>query len=321
MAYISESTLNDSYIYSMFNVNKTVTARINDAYKHGDILDSSYIEEQILQLKRTRISPLIDGVLSAFENGDIILIYSNSVKIPQAVPFVVIKSNNKNKAIIFINNYGTIVDNGNVSGGKFLNIPMKDLYVLMEGAYLALNYYENMTTIKRSVGLMKLSSNIYTSMMMRILNKEFALSLDQDLYNNISYVISRFYLEKIWECENNDLIFNYACSNILNINKVSMKLTDDQYISAKINSISDLINFISKLSPRLEKLTMRYFTECYINTYRTPAILGMDVFPYFLFTLSASYMGSFLVNQPIINDIIKNIKNSNIFYNELTKIL
>lgn len=320
MNYISESALSDSYIYSMFNTNKNVTIRITEAYKTGKKLDSSYIEEQILQMKRTRLSPLLDKVLRAFENGDIILLYSDTVVVSQAIPFVIIKTGNVNKALIFVNKFGNISDNGEVYGGKILNITMKDLYVLMESAYIALNYYNHFITINRSTALMKLTCNIYTSMMLRILNKEFALSLDQEMYNNISFIISRFYLEKVWECTNKELIFNYACQNILTPNKLNLKLVDDQYSSANINDISELITFISNFSPKLSKLTTRYFVECYVNNYKIPATLGMDTFPYFLFILICAYNGSFLVNQPIINDIIKNIKNSNIFYNELNKI-
>lgn len=321
MNYVSESALSDSYIYSMFNTNKSVTLRISEAYKTGKRLDSSYIEEQILQIKRTRFSPLVEKVLLAFEHGDIILLYSDTVIVSQAIPFVVIKTGSNNKALIFVNKFGTVSDNGEAYGGKILNIPMKDLYVLMEGAYLALKYYENGTTINRSTGLMRLTSNIYTSMMLRILNKEFALSMDQELYNSVSFIISRFYLEKVWECANKDLIFNYACQNIISPNKMNLRLVDDQYTSAGIDDISELITFISKFSPRMAKLTTRYFVECYINNFKIPATLSMDTFPYFLFVLICAYNGSFLVNQPIINDIIKNISSSNIFYNELSKIV
>jgi len=80
------------------------------------------------------------------------------------------------------------------------------------------------------------------------------------------------------------------------------------------------MTFIKSISPRLDTLSIRYFTEYYINTYRAPALLSMDTLPYMLFTLSTTYCGSFIVNQPTINDIIKNTKNSNIFYNELSKI-
>ena len=317
-----ESTLSDSYIYGLFNNDLTMTKRISDAVKNGTVIDSSYIQEQILQIKRTRLSPLVDNVLQAYENGNILLIYSKLTKITQAIPFVVLKIAGKNKVVVFINNYGTITDSGEVNGGKALNVQMKDLYVLMEGAYLAWAYYEYPVKFQRSIGLMKLTNQIYTAMVMRILNKEYALSMNQELFNSVSYSVSRFYLERIWGSDNHDLIFTYASQTCTNtVNKSNLLVLDDQYTQAKIQSVDQLMLFIKSISPRLETLNIRYFTEYYINMYKAPALLSMDTLPYFIFTLAATYCGSFMINQPIINDIIKNIKNSNIFYNELSKLV
>lgn len=322
MSMFYESTLSDSYIYGLFNNDLTMTKRISEAVKNGIVIDNSYIQEQILQIKRTRLSPLVDTVLKAYDDGNIILIYSKLIKITQAIPFVVLKMGGKNKVVIFINNYGSISDNSTVNGGKTLNVQMKDLYVLMEGAYLAWAYYEYPVKFQRSIGLMKLTNHIYTSMIMRILNKEYALSMNQELFNSVSYSVSRFYLERIWGSGNHDLIFTYASQTCTNtVNKANLLVLDDQYTQADIQSVDQLMTFIKSISPRLESLNIRYFTEYYINMYRAPALLSMDTLPYFIFTLVATYCGSFIVNQPIINDIIKNTKNSNIFYNELSKLV
>ena len=322
MKIFSESTLSDSYIYGLFNNDLTMTKRISEAVKNGLVIDSSYIQEQILQIKRTRLSPLVDNVLNAYENGNLLLIYSKLTKITQAIPFVVLKMGGKNKVVVFVNNYGQISDSGNVNGGKTLTVPMKDLYVLMEGAYLAWAYYEYPVKFQRSIGLMKLTNNIYTAMVMRILNKEYALSMDQELFNKVSYTVSRFYLERVWGSDNHDLVFTYATQTCTSaVNKQNLLLLDDQFTQAKVQSVDQLMEFIKTISPRLDTLNIRYFTEYFINMYRAPALLGMDTLPYFIFALSATYCGSFIVNQPIINDIIKNIRNSNIYYNELSKIV
>jgi hypothetical protein len=321
MNVFNESTLSDSYIYGLFNNDSSMTKRIAEAIKNGLVIDSSYIQEQILQIKRTRLSPLVDNVLKAYEDGTIILIYSKLIKIPRVIPFVVLKMGDKNKVVIFVNNHGTITDSGVVNGGKALTVPMKDLYVLMEGAYLAWSYYNYPVKFQRSIGLMKLTNNIYTTMVINILNKEYGLSMNPDLFNTVSFCVSRFYLERIWELESRDLIFNYALQILPNTaNRATLSITNDEYTQANIDSIDKLITFIKNISPRLDTLNTRYFTECYINLYKDVALLSMDTLPYFIFTLVATYCGSFMVNQPKISDIIKNTKGSNIFYNELSKL-
>lgn len=321
--YYSGSTLSQSFIYGMFNKNKEMTARIVQAYRTGVSLDSSYIEEQLIQMKRLRVSSLTSKVLESFENGDIVLIHNSSLttQIPKAVPFVVVGRGNQTKSLIFVDSFGTVTEGEEVDGGHSLNIPTKDLYALMEGAYVAKCYYTTPLKLTRNSGLMKLTSEIYTNMFLRIICKECAISLDSAEYDNIAYCISRFFLENIWECDNHDVAFNYSVNNTSSKDKLALKITDDDYTAAKIVDINSLINYLRANFPSIRSnITMRYFTEAWINMYKDTAILAMDTLPYFLFAVSASYMGSFIVNRNLIYDVIKRCRRANIYYSELSKI-
>lgn len=81
------------------------------------------------------------------------------------------------------------------------------------------------------------------------------------------------------------------------------------------------MTFLKDHFPRLRNLSIRFFTEYYMNTYKSTVVLGMDVFPYFLFAMTSSMLGSFIVNQPVIYEILKNTKGMNYFYAELSKFL
>ena len=77
--------------------------------------------------------PLSQKVLEAFNNGDIEIIWNNTEKVGVAMPFIVRrKSDGKIVSTIFINAFATIKDD------SILVIPAKQLYGLMEGAYIAL---------------------------------------------------------------------------------------------------------------------------------------------------------------------------------------
>ena len=318
----TEASLTSSVIYQSFNNNAEMTKNILSAIKDSIVIDSSYIEEQLMQIKRTRISPLLDDVLEAFNNGTIVLLYAKKKKIPQAIPFFALKTNNKIKVFIFTNNYGTITSDKKDTEKKFLNITMKDLYVLMEGAYVTYNYSAYPTKMIKNTGLMKISCSLYTSMLLRILNKEYAISMDQDVYNNVAFCIGKFFLKNIWGATNEDVIFSYACSNIKSaVNRADMMVISENYDSKNIESINQLLDFIKEFSQRLKPLNFRYFLQCYINTYKPNAMFSLECLPYFLYTIEAAMIGSFLVNQPIISDITKNTKGMNVFYPELVKAL
>ena len=315
------SSLNDSVIFQTFSQHSELMLTVSKCIKNGMILDASYIEEQLLQIRRTRISPFVDKVLDAFNTGKIVLIYNKTTKVPQALPFIVLRQGAEVKAFVFVNNYGTINDENRAGKNAYLSIAMKDLYVLMEGAYTAYTYFRFPNQITRSLGLIKLCNGIYTNMFLQILNKQFALSLHQDLYNQVSFCISKYFLEVVCEQKNKQIATSYANGLLVNANKADMTLTAELYDRENITNIDQLIKYLVTLSPRLDKLNFRYFTEYWINTYKPGAIFAMESLPYFLYVIEASMIGSFLVNQPAISQITKMTRGMNTFYQELGKVL
>ena len=316
---ITESSLNDSILFNTFNKNSALSIMVNECFKNGIILNEKHIEEQLIQIKKTKISPLADKVVDAFMNGRIVLLFSRNVKVSQALPFIVLKMQGQLKAIVFLSNYATLTSNNKVGNDEYLNMPMKDLYVLMEGAYTALSYNTYQIGIVKNMGLMKLSTNIYTQMIMRILNKEYAISMEKEVADRVSFIISRFFLDNVWENPNKDINTNYAINAILNPNKLDLMLISETYNNADIKNVEHLIAFLKTISNRFNTLNLRYFTQCYLNTFKSSALFSMECLPYFLYTIQTACIGSFLVNQPIITDICKNIKGMNTFYAELSK--
>lgn len=317
-----EASLSDSVIYKSYNGNSELTRIIIHAIQKSTVITEEYIQEQIMQIKRTNISPLVDEVLDAYSNGDITLLYSDIKKVPSALPFFATKMNGKIKVFIFANNYGTISKAKNGSGEKYLNISMKDLYVLMEGALVAYKLALYPQKITRSLALMKITTNIYTNMIVRIFNKEYALSMDPSLYSKVSFCLGKFFIERVWDYHNESIVINYAkSSSTEGMSQEELTMINDEYDNAEIKSVDQLIKFISGLSPRIKTLNFRYFVQCYINTYKASTIFGLECLPYYLFTIQSSMIGSFIVNQPIISDVTKTIKGMGNFYPELVKII
>lgn len=317
-----ETALSASVLYQSFNGNSELTKTILNAIKNSTVITKEYIAEQIMQIKRTNISPLAEEVLRAYEDGDITILHSNIKKVPQALPFFATKMQGKIKVFIFANNYGTVSKAKNGSNEKYLNISMKDLYVLMEGALIAYHLAAYPHKITKSLAMMKITTNIYANMINRILNKEYAISMDQDLYGKVSFCIGKFFLSRVWNYNNDNVVFSYAKSSITTpIPSTELVIVNKLYDDKNIETIEDLIRFIGSFSPRLKSLNFRYFVQCFINTYKASSLFGLECLPYFLFIVEATMIGSFVVNQPIISDITKNIKGMNVFYPELVKII
>ena len=317
----TEGTMEASYIFSMFNENKELTSKMLAYIKTAVSIDEEMLQEQLLQIKKSRISPLADEILAAFARGEIELLYNRTVKVPLATPFIgrdpSFSGNTFNiKASIFIANYGAVSKKANA-----FEIPMKNLYVLMESAFVALTIHKYPNKLQRSYGLMKILCSIYTSMFTRIMNREYSLSLDQDLYDRVNFVISRFFLEKVWGLTNMDIIFNNAMVNIQNPNVSDLKIVSDNYDAAEIKDVGDMLLFIKDLSPRLTSLSVRYIIQRFMITYHGGAVMAIDYLPYMFYVVINTLLGGFLLSQTSLADIIKNNRQVRTFYPELVKIV
>lgn len=328
MSYITEGSLSDSVLFKSFNSASKLSTTLIDAIKHSTEITSDFIEEQLLQLRRSRISPLLEKVLNAYNTGSIVLLYANNnIKVPQAIPFFAMKTyNGGTKVFVFVNNFGSLTQSKTDSNRSYLNIAMKDLYSLMEGAFIALTYGTKKTNFKRALGLQRLTTKIYSQMMTMILNKEYALSMDQDLTAEITFIISYFFMKYVWESDNEMINTSYALDSLTQNGKFSLTSTNKadlivNEMNSKVTDVSSLISFLESRSNRLKGLGFRYFVQGYINTYKAPAIFSMECLPYFLFVISTASLGSFIVNTPVVNNITSSIKGMNQYYNELSRLV
>lgn len=315
--YVCENTMEDSLVYKTFNQANGVVDKIVKYLSSGVPLDKSYIEDQYAIIRRgAGISPLSQKVLEAFNNGDIEIIWNNTEKVGVAMPFIVRrKSDGKVVSTIFINAFATIKDD------SVLVIPAKQLYGLMEGAYIALKLQTDPVKVMKNAELMMTTASVYTEMMARILNKEYALTLDKVLYDKVCYCIKRFYLECVWEYPNTGLVSNYASSDLKYIQQFDLDALDVTYSKMEIKTIANLLEFVKSLSPRMSDLNLRYYIERFIKTYHGASILSIDYLPYVFFVITNVVMSTFLVSQTALNDIIKNTKNINRFYSELARVM
>lgn len=312
----TENTLSDSYIFGNLNQNSVIVSRVLEAIKTGTSVSRDQLEEQFIQIQKTRVSPLWDKAVKAYDDGHIVLVYSTKVKVTSAVPFFLMRTGEGIKAFIFLNNY-----TGLESDGKSFDIPFKSLYVLMESAYLSLCYLQKKEQFTRNVGLMRLCMNMYTAMFTRILNKEYALTLDESLNNQVTFSIAKFFLTSMWGLPNNDIATNYASLACLNPDGTDIKVCDMDYNQTEITDLVGLSQFIKTRSDRMSNLTLRYLMERWINTYKQGGLLAMDCLPYLFFAIENLLLGTFLVNQTILRDIMRSVPSVRNFYAEIGKII
>lgn len=319
---VNEATMEDSYIFQKFNENRELTTKMISYIKGATPIGEEFLQEQLLQIKKSRISPLVDKVLEAYSNGSVEILYNKNIKVPISTPYIIRRDpsftgNIQNvKATIFIANYATITKQTGA-----LNIPMKNLYVLMESAYIAMYIHTHPTILQRNYGLMKIMCSIYTSMFTRILSRDYAITLDQTLNDSTSFIISKFFLENVWELKNPDVVFNTAQINIMNPNTSELRLVSDAYDEADVKDVSDMLGQIRNLSPRLADLSVQMVIQRYMMTFNGGAVIAIDYLPYLFYVIINTVLGGFLLSQTTLSDIVRNNKLIKQFYPELAKMI
>jgi len=190
----------------------------------------------------------------------------------------------------------------------------------MESAYVGLLYFSKPTQFTRNATFVKAFTNIYVAMTMRILNREYALSLTKDLYDATNYYTARFFLEKILGVTNKDVVHSYAVGSCNNPSETTMNLCNSTYSIAKVDTIDSFIKFIANSDTKMENLTFRYYFERWVSGYGIGATIGIDSFPYFYYCIANVVLGGFLINTNAISEFVKNTKGINGIYPELLRI-
>lgn len=318
-----ESSMADSFIYEMFNTSGEVQSKIQKGLLVGKPVTEEYFGEQLMQMERLRFSPIYQKVIYAFRQGAVRILDTPEVKMTKSLPFIVhrntktIHTSGDGPAIIatiFLSSFGKVDHVAKTS-----DIPAKSLYVLLEAAYIGRELQVNARAMRRSTMLMRICNEVYTSMAMRLLNRDYALSLDTKMHDQVAYLISRFFLDNVWECENDDVAEKYAISATSAKDPGVLQDISDIYHKSEVKTVVQLFELLKDNFMRMSNASVRFYVERYINTYGGSSIMAIDYLPYIFFVISNILIGGFLVNQSTLNDLVKEIKDVKKYYSELSK--
>lgn len=296
--------LESTFIYSHLNKSNSISTNITSLLNKGITLDKSNLEEAILIIMKNYKFPLKFKVMEAFENGDIILKYGHTSKLPTCLPFFLTKINNKVVAVVSVDVYGTID-----TATDYVTIDPKKLYCMMEGAYLARLIYFNNTKIGNRTAIISNGSAIYSMMFARVLNKKYALNVDKTKFHKVLFLASKFFIINVLGNQDSEMVFNYAIKNCPNGNIYSLKEVDSMFNPKYFESLDKFIAGLVEtkgLGLNLKDLTVRGYLEAFINMYDSANLLSLESFPYFVYNVVAVTNGAYINNQYALEEIVDN---------------
>lgn len=295
-------SMEEAFIYKMLNTNNKVSTTIVKILNEGTRLNKSNLEEAFMIINKNFKFPLKQQVLKAFEDGELILMYSPvSVRMPNSIPFFLTRGGNGQVvAVVCVDLYGSMNQKGDV------HIDAKKLYTIMEAALIAKKYYlasQKYVTNRAVID----ACNIYANMFIKPLNKKYSLNVDKNKMHRALFLSAKFYLINVLGMKDSEMTTNYALSVCRNGNPILLKETDSNMKPEDYKDISTFITALTRpeIGLGMSDLTVRGYLESFIHMYDGTAVLALELFPYFVYNCNAVTHGAYLNNQYIFEDIVE----------------
>lgn len=310
--------ITDTFIFGYLNKNNQLMNTVADVVRNGVTLSYDNISGAFSIINRNFKFGLKNNVIGAVKSGTIkMMINPNGPVPPSVMPYFLISVAGKKQAVVILDNVITNYDKET----KYCDINnVKQFYCLLESAYIGL-LCNNNPSIFTKTAIISNGSAIFADMITKVFNKEYALNVDRNRSNIITFLASKYFIINVLGLPNDDKCEYYAYRNCVNPNKMIMSTVTEQIQDSAYEDISSFILAISdvkELSDYLPGLSVRSFIQQMMMMYNPSILFSLESLPYFLFNIISVSMGANLNKQKILEPIVE--KRSTLIYLELTRI-
>lgn len=316
----NESKLINSEIYQNYEslMKGSPLERAKKLIEISKHLTPEDIETAYIQIKQYSNS-LSMNALKQYDAGKIVLLYNDNPKLSmiKLLPFITLRKGAEYITYVFMDTY---VSNNKKSGK--LTISPSVVHDLMLGAMISNGIKSNYAGLSSNEYLEKTLMNIYCDFFTRILNREYMLGSEKQVFDLIKYYINRFFLAKIFESsstvEKQDLL---AAAHFKNADQIALNNAKSTYDEASPNNVSELLGLIKTLLPRMQTLDLGLFLNNWITYYYPAAAAAIDNIEYLIFMIISLKNDTGVLINHNASGIVKETKNIKMFDGELLKLI
>lgn len=300
------ASLSKSYQWNVMNNNGSVTNRVAEIMKNGVHVSPEQIISTLKAIQNRLKSPLMTQITDSLKSGRIIMLYADQIRIPLYLPFIIIQSSKSSyTGVVFLNHCECSM------GETEYNVDARKLKAVLESCYLALRMVEldsvNNTKLIQPA-IIRPATKIYTHTITECMNRRFSIKLDQMVYNQVIFMVSRFFIgTTLGYNPDSATMENFCLYNCVNPDLQSIRIVNDQFEPEDFENIATFITKLAKvpeLMGRLGKLTVNGFIESYVNTYNAPMTLAMEAFQYLVFNIISVIQTTYVNNYHMLKNIV-----------------
>jgi len=289
-------SLHDSELFKIMDDNnkytdliKTLKTPVNLDNNSVDLLKLS---EFLDRVKRRFSFNLKNLILKELSNNNLILInesLSNNMTVPNAIPTVVVGMDNGIKSLCFVTNHIKETKEGEYN----VTSPL-EFYGIMEigtiNRQLTFSNIENNLT--SNIEILELISKSMSKLMVKILDKLFAVRMDSSLSAMLYFLTAKYYLMNVMGInnENSEVDLIAVRSNpYADIDNDQLIKTAEYISEEKFYSLTNFLNSLSEIN-ELKNLNLSKFAENWMKLYGESSILSLEYFPFTLHMIFSSLM-------------------------------
>jgi len=306
----------NTFLFQITNKIIDYEKNLKNVLSPANILKNEDIDYFIDIIDRRFNFGMKNAVIGDFKKELLIPVFNKlNIHLPTYIP--VIGRYEDGTPIVYVN----LTHYGFFNKEKKFEIDSKKLYALLQVGYILRNLIQLPTRkISLNLNLAKSGSFIFSSMMTKLLDKMFALSIDPPKHDMVRFLTSKFFIINMLEKgeegleTTNNVAFNntqgYITKNIAqNIEFDDIKNYEN--IDTFLQSLNNINN--------IKNLNTRLFLHEWIKMFGEASLMSLEYFPFFLYTVFSSFVNANIANDYIIEPLCG--KDLNVLYNEITKIL
>ena len=281
--------LNESEIYKQLPIDIN---KITKTIKGEHLVQQDQLSDTFNIIKNRVNQASKNEVVNELENGNIILMNSKEVKLPNFMPVLNIQGN---KSLVNITPY--IKSN--------MNINPNTLFGLAQAGLINIKIKENANKIRNNAKLLIYASQIYSRLTTKVIDKLYATNINKKDSDLVSYMFAKFFLVSVVGRANDDTTEQIAYKSCHN--KTDFELIKE--MENKFDGQSSMINIFKlfeefKKHPNFNKFSSRTFVENFTKMYGETTILSIDHLPSFLVTIFSAYVNAGINKEFIILNAI-----------------
>lgn len=317
MILIRESTLTNSEVFTGINNELNVKEKAINLIKSAKLITNEDIEAAYITVKQITDS-LTKESLRAFDSAKVKLLYNTNpaVAMTQAIPFLTFNTKRGYETYVFVDKYITVTRDG------VMKIEPSVLRDLLIGATIANGIKNNYSPLANDQYLAKTLMEIYSKLLLRVINREYSIAPDKALYDTVQYWVNRYFLTRVFELNDTEPNINkLALSYVKYLDETQLVDIKQQYDAQEITTISNLLDLIKQSSSRMSTLGLGTILNNWVNYYYASSMLAVDNIEYLIFMTICLLNGNGSIVNISASDIVKEAKNIKSYREELLKLI